>query len=304
MTWGMVAVAGASLVGGAMQSKAASRAAKGQQDATNRATDLQLDMYQQTRDDTTPQRQVGYNALASLAGELGLPSFASQPAETYEDIRLRLTPQFRGNFGGNGINDVALDQAAAAEAQRQKEQGYGSMPAVTSPRAPADLTAEVMADPGYQFGQQQGQQALDRKIAAMGGRVSGNALKAATRFGTDYASTGYNAAYQRRQDRLNRLQELAGMGQVATGASAAAGGQAANAISGLISSQGDANAASRLAQGNIWGNAGNQLAALYGRQQQSSPWASPSANPFSNRGGSFGTSGMDDFYYGHGTGGD
>lgn len=286
MSWGAVAMGAAAVGSAVLGNKGAKDAAKSQGAATDRATGIQWDMYQQARDDFTPQRQVGYNALASLAGELGLPSYASQPAETYEDIRLRLTPQFRGNFGGNGINDVALDQAAAEEFQRQKEQGYGSMPAVTSPRAPADLTAEVMADPGYQFGQQQGQQALDRKIAAMGGRVSGNALKAATRFGTDYASTGYNAAYQRRQDRLNRLQQLAGLGQVATGASAAAGGQAANAISGLISSQGDANAASRLAQGNIWGNAGNQLAALYGRSKTALPagggnyrWDDPYQNP-------------------------
>ena len=36
--------------------------------------------------------------------------------------------------------------------------------------------ADVMQDPGYQFGLTQGQTALDRKIAAMGGRVSGAAL--------------------------------------------------------------------------------------------------------------------------------
>ncbi|MCW1958311.1 MAG: hypothetical protein KIH64_007155 [Mycobacterium sp.] len=127
-------------------------------------------------------------------------------------------------------------------------------------------SADVMEDPGYMFGLQQGQQALDRKIAAMGGRVSGNALRAAARFGTDYASTGYGAAYQRRQDRLSRLQTLAGFGQTATSGTAAAGQNSTNAISQALQSQGDANAAASMARGNIWADAGNQITALYGRR--------------------------------------
>ena len=123
--------------------------------------------------------------------------------------------------------------------------------------------ADVMQDPGYQFGLMQGQTALDRKIAAMGGRVSGAALKAAARYGTDYASTGYNAAYQRRQDRLNRLAALAGIGQSATGSSAQAGMNMANNVSGMLTAQGDASAAARMAQGSIWGNTANKIAALY-----------------------------------------
>jgi hypothetical protein len=105
-------------------------------------------------------------------------------------------------------------------------------------------SAEVMSDPGYQFGLDQGQQALNRRIAASGGRVSGMALKAATRFGTDYGAAGYGAAYARRQDRLNRLAALAGVGQTATAGGAIAGQSSANTISGLTASQGDANAAS------------------------------------------------------------
>jgi uncharacterized membrane protein len=52
-------------------------------------------------------------------------------------------------------------------------------------------------DPGYEFGRQQGQQAIDRKAAAAGGRISGASLKAATQFGNDYATTGYSTAYNR-----------------------------------------------------------------------------------------------------------
>jgi hypothetical protein len=122
--------------------------------------------------------------------------------------------------------------------------------------------ADVIADPGYQFGLDQGQRALDRKIAAMGGRVSGAALKAAARYGTDYASTGFNAAYQRRQDRLNRLAAIAGIGQTGTAASAQAGQNSANAISSLVQNRANTQAAGGLAQANIWGNTANQLGGM------------------------------------------
>jgi hypothetical protein len=124
--------------------------------------------------------------------------------------------------------------------------------------------ADVMSDPGYQFGMQQGQQGLDRKFAAMGGRASGAALKAATRYATDYAASGYGAAYQRKQDRLNRLAAIAGIGQTSTGQSGmnGAGSAQSSAISNLISGQGNAAGAAQLAQGNIWGSAVNQLGAI------------------------------------------
>jgi hypothetical protein len=139
--------------------------------------------------------------------------------------------------------------------------------------------ADAMSDPGYQFGLQQGQLGLDRKAAAGGGRVSGAALKAASEYATNYATTGYSAAYQRRQDRLNRLAALANVGQTSTAGSAAAGASSANAISGLVSAQGNAAGAAQLAQGNIWGNATNQLGAV------ASKWATTPAAYTPNSGG-------------------
>jgi len=167
--------------------------------------------------------------------------------------------------------DFAPYRAAGVNALSQLQSG------ISTPTTAAD----VMADPGYQFGLDQGQQAIDRKIAAMGGRVSGAAIKVAGRFGTNYATTGYTAADQRRNDRLNRLAALAGIGQTATGSSAAAGSamaganqaagiNAANNISGLMTGQGNATAGAQVAQGNIWGNAANEIAALYRRNNNNS----------------------------------
>lgn len=175
------------------------------------------------------------------------------------------------NAQANATNSAIGEQQREYDKNQANEQPYldaGKVAlgqyqtAINTPTSAADV---MSGDPGYQFRQDQGQTALDRKIAAMGGRVSGAALKASDRYNQDYASGEYNSAYQRSQDRLNRLASLAGLGQTATNASAASGSNSANAISGLMSSQGDATAASRLSQGNIWGNAGNQLAAIYGR---------------------------------------
>ena len=225
-----------------------------------------------------------------------------------------------GAIGGalissSGAEDAAETQAAASDAaireqQRQfnltredyapyREEGVNALRKVAGEIDTPTTAAEAMSDPGYQFGLQQGQQAIDRKIAASGGRVSGRAIKAAARFGTDYATTGYGAAYQRRQDRLNRLAALAGIGQTATAGSAAAGAAASGNISGIIQSQGDAAAAGGLARGNIWGNAMNELASIY---KKPSSW--PGSGSQGTDRSSFRSDDpyRDTFYYGGGEG--
>lgn len=211
-----------------------------------------------------------------------------------------------GSLGG------ALDQSnAVSDAAAQQRQGTDA--AISENRRQFDITQEnqkpyleagktalgkfaaendvpldpsqVQLDPGYQFGLRQGQQAIDRKTAAAGGRISGAALKAAAQYGTDYATTGYGAAYSRenqaRTDRLNRLAALAGIGQTATQNVDAAGANSANARSALMVAAGNNAGAATLAQGNIWGNAGNQLAALYGHRSTAAPNPYTPANQYS-----------------------
>lgn len=181
-----------------------------------------------------------------------------------------------------------------------RETGVRALGALESDINTPTTAADVLSDPGYQFGLSQGQQAIDRKQAAQGGRVSGGALKRASEYATSYATTGYGAAYQRRQDRLNRLAALAGIGQTATTGSALSGDRTAALNSGLITSQGDANAAASLARGNIWQNTGNQLGAVAARWA-SQPTTSSGANWNSGTGstgssGSWGGSGADPWY--------
>ena len=142
---------------------------------------------------------------------------------------------------------------------------------------------EVMNQPGYQFGLSEGQKGIDRRIAAGGGRVSGAAIKAAGRYGTDYATTKYGEANSIREARLSRLGQLAGLSPIT--AAANSGQQSANAIGGLLSSGGDAAAAAQLARGNIYGNLASSLGAQAQRgiqQYASSQQQQPDANYYNN----------------------
>lgn len=80
--------------------------------------------------------------------------------------------------------------------------------------------ADFQADPGYQFRQDQGQQALERSAAARGGLLSGAAAKDMARFSQGLASQEYQAAYDRfntnRTNTLNPLLSLAGSAQTAS----------------------------------------------------------------------------------------
>lgn len=203
-------------------------------------------------------------AAAAIGGALLSSNSASNATDAQSAASANSIAEQRRQFDINQTNQQPyLNAGKAALGQYQT--------AINTPTTAADVTST----PGYQFGLDQGQTALDRKTAAMGGRVSGAALKASSRYATDYATTGYNAAYQRGQDRLNRLASLAGIGQTATQASAASGQASTNAITALQTAQGNNAATGGIAQANIWGGAGNQLAAIYGNRSQTPTYQTP-----------------------------
>jgi hypothetical protein len=184
---------------------------------------------------------------------------------------------YQANRAGAAADQMGQATAAGLDEQRRqfdltrgdlapyREAGTRALPQYEALTNAPTTAADAMADPGYAWAQQQGQQAIDRKFAASGGRMSGAALKAASRFNAGNASQFFGAADQRRENRLSRLAALAGIGQSATNTSAAAGQNSANAITGLLNNQGEANAGSTMARGSIWADTGNSLAAQYGR---------------------------------------
>jgi hypothetical protein len=109
-------------------------------------------------------------------------------------------------------------------------------------------------DPGYDFRLTEGLKALDRQAAARGGMISGKALKAAGRYGQDYASNEYGNAFNRyqinRSNQLNPLAALAGMGQGATNVLSSAAGQFGDRFSAGAADIGNAQAAGRMGMAN------------------------------------------------------
>jgi hypothetical protein len=140
-----------------------------------------------------------------------------------------------GAIGASAAGDAADTQAAAAQyaADLQYKQWQESVK-LQEPWRNAGVKAlnqllplsmnytpfgmsQFKQDPGYQFRLTEGLNALDKQAAARGGLISGRALKAAGRYGQDYASNEYTNAFNRyqteRNARLAPLQSLAGVGQ-------------------------------------------------------------------------------------------
>lgn len=163
-------------------------------------------------------------------------------------------------------NLPALDARNASLARMQSLLGIGGRSDGSSEYGTLGGSIEptdVANDPGYQFGLSEGLKAQSNLAGARGMRNSGAALKQAARYGTNYATTKYDTAFNRvianRNAQLNPLQSLAGLGQTGATTIAGAGQNAANNVSSNIIGAGNAGAANSLAQGNIWGNAANQL---------------------------------------------
>lgn len=113
--------------------------------------------------------------------------------------------------------------------------------------------SSLASQPGYQFGLQQGQNALADSAAARGMTYSGAQGKALQQFGQDYAGTKLNDAY-------NRLASIAGIGQQATGSTSQAGMNYAGNVGNTLMQMGNARGSGYVGQNNAWSQAfGNIL---------------------------------------------
>lgn len=137
--------------------------------------------------------------------------------------------------------------------------GYGSLSGSIQP-------GDVQNEAGYQFGLNQGLTAQNNLLGARGMRNSGAAIKAATRYGNDYATTHYDNAFNRivsdRNQQLNPLSVLAGAGQVGANTVAQAGQNYANTAGNNAIQSGNVGAAQSMGQANAWTNALNQGVSL------------------------------------------
>lgn len=120
--------------------------------------------------------------------------------------------------------------------------------------------ADYQADPGYAFRLAEGLKGINANAAARGGLISGNALKAAARYGQQMGSEEYQNAFNRyqvnRSNQINPLMSMAGMGQTATNVLGNAASQQGAGISNALGQMGQGNA-------NAYGDMGNARASSY-----------------------------------------
>jgi hypothetical protein len=216
--WGAALIAGGAIVSagaGAASARSASRAAQRGADA---ATGEQARQYDQTRADYAPYRSVGAGALGQLASlyGIGMPETKGDPDWT---AYLRDNPDVAQNtFFASNPEEHYYRHGRAEGRALPSTGGTAAVP------GGAPNTNAFFESPDYQFNLAQGQQAIDRSLAAQGRSLSGAGVKEGIRYASGMASNEFGNFY-------NRLANLAGIGQTATGSTAAAGANAANNIS-------------------------------------------------------------------------
>lgn len=154
--------AGASIVGGAMSANAAGDAADAQIQSGREANATQRYMYDTTRADQAPYRDVGYSALDAMRARMGLR--VANPA---------MMPSTSGGASGSASGTPWTNNAQFSPQQLMQE------------------------DPSYQFRLSEGEKALNRSAAAGSGQLSGATLKALSRYNQDYASNEFNNSFNR-----------------------------------------------------------------------------------------------------------
>ena len=188
---------GASIFTSQNSANAATTAANAQTNAANTAANTQLGIYNQTRSDLMPYNQFGQNALSQLASMFGLGGSQATPGG----------PASLFGFGTGG----PTGQTAA------------------------NATSALTQYPGYQFGLNQGVQALDRSAASRGLLLSGGQLKDAQAYGQGYAQqNGWQPYLNQLNTNVSQLSGFAGLGQ---NAAAVSGNQGINTGYGVAGSQ-------------------------------------------------------------------
>jgi hypothetical protein len=173
---------------------------------------------------------IGSNAAQSAA------KTQANAAQSAEQTQLQMFNTVQQNLAPyNQAGQGALSQLANI---------FGFGPGGTGQPNAAAATSQLTNFPGYQFGLNQGVQALDRSAASRGLLLSGAQLKDAQTYGQGYAQQQAWAPY------VSELSSVAGLGE---NAGAGVGNAAVQTGSGVASSQlaaGQATAAGQVSSAN------------------------------------------------------
>ena len=121
----MVGAAVVGAAGSAYSSKQAGKAAKTQAASADRASQIQWDMYDQTRQDLDPYKQAGETSLSQMMDQMGVNGYFNQ-TYTGQDIYSDPSYQFRVQQGQDAIQSSAAAQGGLLSGATLKAlQNYG-----------------------------------------------------------------------------------------------------------------------------------------------------------------------------------
>lgn len=119
-----ISAAGA-VAGGAMAARGAKKAAQTQANSADAASQIQWDMYDQTRKDLDPYKQAGATSLSQMMGQMTPDGYFNQ-TYTGQDIYSDPSYQFRLQQGQDAIQSSAAAQGGLLSGATLKAlQGYG-----------------------------------------------------------------------------------------------------------------------------------------------------------------------------------
>lgn len=269
------------LLGGLMQSGAASDAASQQAQGTQAAIAEQQRQFDLNRSDLAPWRTAGGAAIGKLSDLLGLTTLnpdqsyvaGASPTASYQDLLDAYNKQHVADHGvtleqsvANGTTSQAAYNQIIGRLQGQVAQNANPQTASNVPGY-GDLTKTFTAqdfqnDPvnqlSFNYGMDQGTKAIGNMARASGTGDTGGTLKALTRFGQDYAGSkaadSYNRFVNDQTNLYNRLSGVAGTGQTAASTTAQLGSSTASNIGNLVTSGANARGAAGIAGANAIGS--------------------------------------------------
>ena len=227
-----IAGVGGSIIGGALSSKGSKDAAKTSAAASDRASQIQLQMFREGQEATAPWRQTGEGALGALENIYG-------------------TSQFTAGEDGMPIEGADAYQNFFSMQDRLRE-GFKESPGQA-----------------YQLGE--AEKASKRALNARGFSDSGAEFKELQRISQGQAAQDYGNYLNQFGDYTNSLRSLSGQGQTSAGQTAGQSAQVGSSVGSNIQSAGAAAAQNEIAQANIYGNVLAQGAQAYGMYQGMQP---------------------------------
>lgn len=279
MPWAAAAAAAAAIGGAAMQSDAASKASGSQTNATNNATEEQRRQFNLSATANQPASQLGAGSIDRLRSLLGLRGVAPTGGfswngasyDTEQALRDAITANYVKESNGRDPNNPqvqqSIDQAVRSIVTQQGQGGADGTDALSAPLNRKFTMDDFENDPvtkaSFNFGLSEGEKAVQRMFGARGLSRSGAAVKAATRYASDYGTQQAGASRQRfvedQNNLFNKLSAAAGTGQAATTATATLGANTSTNVGNLLVGEGNARGAASIAQGNAYGGALNTI---------------------------------------------